>query len=245
MIDAGKLLGGLLGGSGGLGDLGKLGLGGGALGGKAAVGMGLLGVAMAAFEHFAENQQRPVPAGTVPPMAPPAGGMTPPPVPGAPGMTPPPAPGQTMTPPPVPGAVPPAAPGAAPTAPPAAPAAAVSAADQADPMLLIRAMIASANADGVLDDTERMRILGQLEGVGLTEEEKDFLCSEFDSPKTVHEITAGATSPAVAAQVFTVSLLAVDVDTDEERAYLEALRQGLGLSVEQTMSIARRIGRSL
>ena len=112
-------------------------------------------------------------------------------------------------------------------------------------MLLIRAMIASANADGVLDDTERMRILGQLEGVGLTEEEKDFLCLEFDRPWSVQAIAAEAGSPAVAAQVFTVSLLAVDVDTQEERDHLEALRQALGLSPEQVLSIARRLGRSL
>ena len=121
-------------------------------------------------------------------------------------------------------------------APPTAPA-------QADPALLIRAMIAAANADGVLDDTERMRIFGQIEGVGLTEEEKDFLSSEFDQPWPLHEIAAQMSSPVVAAQVFTASLLAVDVDTPAEREYLAALRQALGLDEGQARSIARRLGR--
>jgi uncharacterized membrane protein YebE (DUF533 family) len=123
-----------------------------------------------------------------------------------------------------------------PPAPPVAPA-------QADPVLLIRAMIAAANADGVMDDTERMRIFGQIEGVGLTEEEKDFLSAEFDQPWSVREIAAAVSSPVVAAQIFTVSLLAVDVDTPAEQEYLTALRQTLGLDEEQARSIARRLGR--
>ena len=227
MIDPGKILGGLLGSSGALGNLGGLGnlgaLGKGSLPGKAAVGMGFLGVAMAAFEHFAE--QRTQAPGNLP-HAGGAGASFPPPAPSSRGVSVPPAPGSV--PPPVPG-MPPAAPTAAPA--------------QADPVLLIRAMIAAANADGVLDDTERMRIFGQIEGVGLTEEEKDFLSAEFDHPRSLQEIAASVSSPVVAAQIFTVSLLAVDVDTPAEQEYLTALRQTLGLEEGQARSIARRLGR--
>lgn len=106
-------------------------------------------------------------------------------------------------------------------------------------------MIAAANADGVLDDTERMRILGQLDGVGLTEEEKDFLCAEFDAPWSLLGIAAEVTSPAAAAQVFTVSLLAVDVDTQAERDYLAGLRQALNLDEAAAQSIARRLGKQI
>lgn len=104
-------------------------------------------------------------------------------------------------------------------------------------------MIAAANADGVLDDTERMRILTQLEGTGLSAEEKDFLLAEFDAPGSMEEIASAADGPAAAAQVFTVSLMAVDADTPDEREYLEALRLALNLSDEQARSIARRLGR--
>lgn len=241
MIDPGKLLGGLLGGSGGLGGLGELGqTAKNSLPGKAALGMGLLGVAMAAFEHFTEQKSAPAtvapprpPSGPVPPSS---GAPVPPPIPvpslrGA-DTTPPPLPGSGATPPPTPGA-----PVAAPVPP------AVQASTQADPVLLIRAMIAAANADGVLDDTERLRILGHLEGVGLTEEEKDFLCAEFDAPRTLSAITAEVSSPAAAAQVFAVSLLAVDVDTPAERYYLAALRQALDLEEAAALSIARRLGK--
>jgi len=114
----------------------------------------------------------------------------------------------------------------------------------ADPVLLIRAMIAAANADGVLDDTERMRILAQLEGTGLSDEEKDFLSAEFGAPRSLEEIAAAVDGQAAAAQVFTVSLMAVDADTPEEREYLEALRLALNLADEQARSIARRLGRA-
>lgn len=229
MIDPGKILGGLLGSSGGLGALGNLsGLGGVAKGGslptKAAVGMGILGVAMAAFEHFSEKQRVPGSSGATPPAMP--GAYGPPPVPGNRGAS-------SVT-----GVVPPPAPGA--VAPSPSPTAA-----QADPVLLIRAMIAAANADGVFEETERMRILGQLEGVGLTEEEKDFLCAEFNAPRSVQEIVACVSSPAVAAQIYTVSLLTVDVDTPDERAYLRDLRAALGLDEEVSRSIARRLGKEV
>lgn len=223
MIDAEKVLKGLLGSKGALGGLGKVtgGLGRGSLPGKAAVGLGLLGVAMAAFEHFAEQKgaaaRGPIPAG-------------------GPGVPPPPPAGRVQAPPPPPGSAP------TPTTltPPPPPPAAVP----ADPVLLIRAMIAAANADGVLDDTERMRILAQLEGTGLSDEEKDFLSAEFGAPRSLEEIAAAVDGQAAAAQVFTVSLMAVEADTPEEREYLEALRTALNLTDEQARSIARRLGRS-
>ncbi|WP_051307211.1 DUF533 domain-containing protein [Desulfomicrobium escambiense] len=217
MIDAEKVLKGLLGSKGALGGLGR-----GSLPGKAAVGLGLLGVAMAAFEHFTEQKgataRGPIPAG-------------------GPGVPPPPPAGRVQTPPPPPGSAPSAAP-SAPTPPPPPPAAV-----PADPVLLIRAMIAAANADGVLDDTERMRILAQLEGTGLSDEEKDFLSAEFGTPRSLEEIAAAVDGQAAAAQVFTVSLMAVEADTPEEREYFETLRVVLSLTDEQARSIARRLGR--
>ncbi len=72
---------------------------------------------------------------------------------------------------------------------------------------------------------------------------EDFLSAEFGQPWSLHEIAAAVSSPVVAAQVFTVSLLAVDVDTPAEREYLISLRQTLGLDEGQARSIARRLGR--
>lgn len=225
MIDAAKLLGGLLNGSlnSSIGTLAKPNTG--ILPGKAAIGMGILGVAIAAFEHFSEQSKASRNDTACPEPARSLGSVAPPPPPGAPGSVPPGPPSiGTGTPPPPP-----------PTASPAR--------AETDPVLLLRAMIAAAYADGSLDDAERGRITSHLERAGLTEEERDFLRRELEAPRPLHEIAAAATCPADAEQVYAVSLLAVDVDTDAERAYLEVLRRALGIEPGVAADIARGIGR--
>lgn len=207
MIDGAKLLGGLLNGSlnSTLGGMGK-----GRLPGKAALGMGILGVAMAAFEHFSsQNRDASPPAtgrcgsGSSPPPPPPFGGSSPSPPPGS-------------VPPPLVGT---------------------------DPVLLLRAMISAAHADGSLDDAERRRITAHLERARLSGEERSFLASELETPRPLADIVAAVTTPADAEQVFAVSLLAVEVDSQAERAYLEQLRLALGIEPLKAVEIARSIGR--
>lgn len=210
MFNAEKLLGGLLkSGMRSKGDLSRLVSGG--------VGMGIVGVALGAAEHFMQNAQS----------APSAGGTSPPP---APGTAPPPAPGNA--PPPAPGAN---------TAPP--PPGGVSApAPQADAVLLIRAMIAAANADGVIDEIERGRILERLKAVNLTEEEQRFITHELLAPGDLESIAVQVASPETARQVYAVSLLAIDVDTPAERDYLNALAGRLGLDGSAAAEIEAELG---
>ena len=219
MIDGAKLLGGLLNGSLNptLGGMGR-----GRMPGKAALGMGILGVAMAAFEHFSNQDRDASPSAT----GSPGSGSSPPPPPRsatpAPGAAPPPFGGSS--PPPPPGSIPP---------PPS----------ETDPVLLLRAMIGAAHADGSLDDAERRRITSHLERARLTGEERSFLASELEAPRPLADIVASVKTPADAEQVFAVSLLAVDVDSQAERAYLEQLRQALGIEPLKAVEIARCIGR--
>jgi uncharacterized membrane protein YebE (DUF533 family) len=229
MIDAAKLLGGLLNGSlnSSIGNPGSPGTG--ILPGKAAIGMGIIGVAIAAFEHYSEQnkagrQDAPYPEPSRSP-----GSNAPPPPPGAsPGVPPgPPLAGAGAPPPPPP------PPSRTPSSPHG----------QVDPVLLLRAMVAAANADGFLDDAERGRIFSHLERAGLSDEEREFLRQELDAPRPLNEIAASATSRADAEQIYAVSLLAVEVDTDEERAYLEELRRALGIYPVEADAIARSIGR--
>ncbi len=216
MFNAEKLLGGLLqSGTRNKGNLGNLVSGG--------VGMGLLGVAMGAAEHFMKTAQTAQPVTGTP--APPPPGAAPPPPPGA---TPPPAPG--APPPPAPGAssVPPPPPGGSAAAP--------------DAVLLIRAMIAAANADGVIDETERSRILEKLKAVQLTEEEHSFIVHELLSPGDLESIVGQVETPETARQVYAVSLMAIDVDTAAERDYLAALAQRMGLDNSATAAIKAELG---
>ncbi len=203
MFNAEKLLGGML-----KQSMGFKGMG---FGNKAQIGMGLIGVAFAAVEHFMNNPQGQAASGSNMPMDSYTGAGTPPPPP----------PGKMA-----------AAfsnkPTAAPPPPPLARPMAASNGEQ-DAILLIRAMIASAAADGYIDEKERQNIISRLGSVDLSDEELDFFRKELSSPCSIDEIAEQVNSPELAKEVYTVSLMSIEMDTEEEKRYLNNLAERLGL----------------
>ncbi|MGD9233499.1 MAG: DUF533 domain-containing protein [Desulfobacterales bacterium] len=224
MFNPEKLLGGLLmGGSRRRSGLGSLLSSGAAL--------GLAGVAMEAVEHFM-NQSKPPASGS--------SSSEPPPIQTS-ASSPPPAPG-VATPP-----LPPGVSAAAPPPPPPPPASFGS--ESVDltetgqqAVLLIRAMIAAANADGVIDEEERNRILKKLETMDLSDQEHSFIVKELLSPAELEDIVAQIKSPEMAKMVYTVSLLAIEIDTDAERAYMKTLARQLSLNESDLNDIYRTLG---
>lgn len=103
-------------------------------------------------------------------------------------------------------------------------------------------MIAAANADGVIDQEERNRILGKLETVNLSDQEHSFVVRELLSPVDMENIVTAVKSQEMAKQVYTVSLLAIEVDTDAERTYINTLAQRLGLEESDIDDIHRKLG---
>jgi uncharacterized membrane protein YebE (DUF533 family) len=216
----GGLLGGSSSGSGGLGSLlgGVLGSGGGRRGSglstatKAKIGMGALGLAIAAYEHY-KSSNRPAATGSAPPPQPMHGG-TPPPPPPAGAASPPPAPGA-----------------AAPT----------DAERAVEAMHLLRAMICAANADGLIDADERQRILGSARDAGLDAEDLEALEGELAAPLTVAQLVA-RTRPAQREQVYVASVIAIGRDTDLEVRYLDDLAQRLGLDAAAREQLHAELG---
>ena len=96
-------------------------------------------------------------------------------------------------------------------------------------ILLLRAMIASAMADGRLDETERARLVEQVEASGLSSEERHYLESLIARPDTPAQLAAAARDPEVAAQVYLAAFVAIDADTSAETAWLDELAGKLGL----------------
>ncbi len=97
-------------------------------------------------------------------------------------------------------------------------------------LLILKAMINAAKADGHIDDDEMNKIVGKAKEDGLSDEEQSFIMEEINKPMDTAGLIAAVSDPQVAAQIYTASLLAIVVDTDEERAYLKELATGLGLS---------------
>ena len=96
-------------------------------------------------------------------------------------------------------------------------------------LLLARAMIAAAKADGQIDAGESQRILNQINGLDLAAEDKAFLFEEYSRPLDLRALAVAVDSPEHAAEVYVASLLMVDPPSPPERIYLDALAQELGL----------------
>lgn len=101
--------------------------------------------------------------------------------------------------------------------------------DQATALLMVRAMIAAASADGVVDEAERRHIVGGLGKAASDTEAAAALAREFAAPLSVDKLVAAATTPAVAAQVYTAARLAINPDNVAETAFLARLAAGLKL----------------
>lgn len=96
-------------------------------------------------------------------------------------------------------------------------------------LTLVRAMIAAARSDGRLDAQESQVIFQKIEAMGLDSEHQDLLVQEMGQPVDIDAIVNSASSPEVAAEIYIASLLAVDVDTAEEKSYLAMLASRLQL----------------
>lgn len=96
-------------------------------------------------------------------------------------------------------------------------------------LLLLRAMIASALSDGLIDASERQRIVGRLADLGVDAEERQFLEREIAAPWTPQQFAAAASTPEVRSELYLASSIAIEADTPAEQAYLRYLAATFGL----------------
>lgn len=193
--------------SGGLG-----GLLGGNTAAKAQLGVGLLGIAMAAWEHYSSQPKREAAAMASVPQALASAAPPPPPPPpptGLAGDATRPAPMLDMR--------------------------------RQQAVLLIRAMIAAAAADGAIDDAERAAILDRARKLGDDAQTLDFLRAELDAPLGSEELVA-QTPRSLSNEVYAAAALAITIDTEAERAWLSRLAVRLGIDPETRDTLHREIG---
>ena len=96
-------------------------------------------------------------------------------------------------------------------------------------LLLARAMIAAAKADGQIDTDESQAILNQINSLDLPAEDKAFLFEEYGRPLDIQGLASAVDSPEHGAEVYAASALMVDPPSAAEQIYLDSLARALGL----------------
>jgi uncharacterized membrane protein YebE (DUF533 family) len=108
-------------------------------------------------------------------------------------------------------------------------------------LTLVRAMIAAARADGKLDAKESRTIYQRIESLGLDPEDQALLVAEMSHSVDMDAIVNSATSPEVAAEIYVASMMAIDVDTADEKSYLAMLAARLKLPPELVTELNRQV----
>jgi uncharacterized membrane protein YebE (DUF533 family) len=109
--------------------------------------------------------------------------------------------------------------------------------------LVLKAMINAAKADGRVEESEVRRILGRVQDSGADPQSLEFLAAEMKKPMETAELVAAARGhPELAAQLYSASLLAIEVDTPAEKQYLEELAAALGLEPEVVQRLHQEFG---
>ncbi|MES9854217.1 MAG: DUF533 domain-containing protein [Candidatus Thiodiazotropha sp. L084R] len=105
--------------------------------------------------------------------------------------------------------------------------------------LLIRAMINAAKADGQVDKDEQQKIINKLGEV--TQDELEFVRNELAQPLNldsfVRDIPQGMEQ-----QVYALSLMAIDLDSNAEAQYLHKLAQATRITPQVSNMIHEQLG---
>ncbi|MBU0946806.1 MAG: tellurite resistance TerB family protein [Proteobacteria bacterium] len=102
--------------------------------------------------------------------------------------------------------------------------------EQALALRFIQIMVASAYADGRMDEFEEKRIFERMQEQGLSREEKNYIFAELHSPKGVEALAEGLSDPQLAQMAYTLAASTVVVDSDMELEWLNRLAASLSIS---------------
>jgi uncharacterized membrane protein YebE (DUF533 family) len=99
-------------------------------------------------------------------------------------------------------------------------------------LVLVRAMVGAAKADGHIDAAEQKRLFSEVERMGLDSEAKAYVFDLLTKPVDLDAIARCVATPEQGAELYLASRLAIDPDEPAERAYLDALSSRLKLPAE-------------
>ncbi|HHF3036545.1 TPA: tellurite resistance TerB family protein [Vibrio diabolicus] len=109
--------------------------------------------------------------------------------------------------------------------------------DSKHSVLILKAMIGAAKADGHVDEEEMARIEQALADMGADEHVRQLVQQELNKPLDPAEIANQATSPQQASEIYLAYLIVADEQNFMEKAYLQELAKQLQLSPEVTQQL--------
>ncbi|GAA6154336.1 tellurite resistance TerB family protein [Pseudoteredinibacter isoporae] len=110
--------------------------------------------------------------------------------------------------------------------------------------MLISAMIAAAKADGQIDGAEHQAIFAKIDELGLDIEAKAFVLDQLNKPLDIDSLVASASNKEQAVELYLASLMAIDVDTAAEQAYMNMLAARLQLEPELVAQIHQAVAQA-
>ena len=99
-------------------------------------------------------------------------------------------------------------------------------------LVLVRAMVGAAKADGTIDAMEQQKLFSEVEKLGLDSSAKAYVFDLLNKAVDLDSIAGAVATPEQGAEVYLASRLAIDPDQPAERAYLDALAARLQLPAE-------------
>ncbi|MEM7257404.1 MAG: DUF533 domain-containing protein [Pseudomonadota bacterium] len=105
--------------------------------------------------------------------------------------------------------------------------------------ICLKAMLYAARCDGEIDAEEQQKITGQLGDISA--EDAEFIRQEMAAPMDVDGFI-GSVPESMGQQVYLMSLLAIDLDSQAEAQYLDKLAKGLNIDQATSNAIHQKLG---
>ncbi len=115
--------------------------------------------------------------------------------------------------------------------------------DTADPaaILMLRAMVYSARADGHIDEQEKDRIMKIAEQFLPGADTRSLIQSFMNEPLDIGTLVSGIDSPDQREDLFRLSCLVIDIDHFMERSYIDALASALAITKTRQAELEQEV----
>ncbi|OHZ02824.1 tellurite resistance TerB family protein [Salinicola sp. MIT1003] len=107
-------------------------------------------------------------------------------------------------------------------------------------LVILRAMIAAARADGHIDAAERAALAEQIDALGADAELHAWVEQQMSAPLDAEAIARDTDSPQAAREVYLASVAIIDEQNPMERAWLDQLAAALDLDGDLCRTLERQ-----